>query len=61
MFINFFFVKLAEEQEEADDCRRQAANAKRKLAKYNEEMEDLKLVLETSHIRNAELEKKQRK
>ena len=36
-------------------------NSKRKLAKYNEEMEDMKLILETSHIRNAELEKKQRK
>ena len=53
--------QLAEEQEEAEDCRRQMVTAKRKLAKYNEEMEDMKLILETSHIRNAELEKKQRK
>ncbi|XP_015760291.1 PREDICTED: unconventional myosin-XVIIIa-like [Acropora digitifera] len=53
--------RLTEATAESDEILRQSSNMKKKSARVQAEMEDLKLLLEEEQSRNAELEKKQRR
>lgn len=52
---------MTEATAESDEILRQSSNMKKKTARVQAEMEDLKLLLEEEQSRNAELEKKQRR
>ena len=52
---------MTEATAESDEIIRQSSNMKKKTARVQAEMEDLKLLLEEEQSRNAELEKKQRR
>ena len=55
------FLQLTEATAENDEIQRQSTHMKKKTARVQAEMEDLKLLLEEEQSRNAELEKKQRR
>lgn len=55
------FLQLTEATAENDEVLRQSTHMKKKTARVQAEMEDLKLLLEEEQSRNAELEKKQRR
>jgi len=52
---------LGDASAENEEMHRQSTNMKKKTARVQAEMEDLKLLLEEEQSRNAELEKKQRR
>ena len=53
--------KLSDKDAHNEELMREIANLKRKVARTSGEMADMKLLLEKSQSRNAELEKKQRR
>ena len=54
-------LQLTDANAENDEMQRQTSNMKKKTARVQAEMEDLKLLMEEEQTRNAELEKKQRR
>ena len=63
-YVSFFpplLYQLSEKDSHNEELLREISNLKRKLARTSGEMNDMKLLLEKSQSRNAELEKKQRR
>lgn len=56
-----FLLQLTDVNAENEEMHRHSSNMKKKTARIQAEMEDLKLLLEEEQSRNAELEKKQRR
>lgn len=56
-----FLLQLTDVNAENEEMHRLSSNMKKKTARIQAEMEDLKLLLEEEQSRNAELEKKQRR
>ena len=57
----FLYSKLSDKDAHNEELIREIGNLKRKVARTSGEMADMKLLLEKSQSRNAELEKKQRR
>ena len=55
------FLQLSDKDSHNEELVREINNLKRKIARTSGEMGDMKLLLEKSQARNAELEKKQRR
>lgn len=60
-FLVVFLLQLTDVNAENEEMHRHSSNLKKKTARIQAEMEDLKLLLEEEQSRNAELEKKQRR
>lgn len=56
-----FLLQLTDVNAENEEMHRLSSNMKKKTARIQAEMEDLKLLLEEEQSRNADLEKKQRR
>ena len=60
-FVTALVFQLTEARSEIEEQQRQVINLKRKCQRLTQDVGDMKLHLEEQVMRNAELEKKQRK
>ena len=57
----FLFCQLADSEAEVEELNRTLGQLRKKTAKQGQELNDLKLHLESQQVRNEELERRQRK